>query len=55
MEFLDDARQRIYWKDGTFPDAAIADEDISKLEGATHATDIYRCILQTNKHLDWKV
>ena len=41
VETLDDARQRNYRKDGTFLDSAIVDGYVSKVEEATHATDIY--------------
>jgi len=32
--------QRIYWKDGTFPDATMTQKDAKKLKKATHATDV---------------
>jgi len=36
-----DERQRIYWNDGTFPDATMKEEDVKKLEeAATHSTDV---------------
>ena len=34
----DKRRQRIYWKDGTFPDATMEKKVVQKLEEATHAT-----------------
>jgi len=40
VEYPDDERQRIYWNDKTFPDAMIKEEDVKKLEEATHAEDI---------------
>jgi len=35
-----DERQRIYWKDNTFPDATMKEEDVQKLKEATHATNV---------------
>ena len=35
-----DERQRIYWKDKTFPDATMKEEDLQKLKEATHATNV---------------
>jgi len=40
VEYSLDERQRIYWTDGTFPDATMKEEDVKKLEEATHHTKV---------------
>ena len=43
--FRDDKRQKIYWKDGTFPDATKAEEDVQKkIEEATRNKAFIRCM-----------
>ena len=42
--FRDDKRQKIYWKDETFPDATKAEEDVQKIEEATRNKAFIRCM-----------
>ena len=37
MENPDDYRMRILWKDGTFPNATMSEEEIEKLQNASNA------------------
>jgi len=39
VEYSFDKRQRIYWKDGSFPDAAMTKKDVQTLKEATTAIE----------------
>ena len=55
VQFPVDGRQRIYWKDGIFPDAHLTEEDVEILEGATQAEiRVFYKMLNTSQVRAWK-